>query len=115
MDMSKKRNYRNISLTICMFFIMFAFVINGVAKTKKEEQKTEAHHALQQEDIKENKYIIKIYNGKLAVFENKSDKPFFITEISERSLRNYDREMLANGIFANSDIELAMLLEDFGS
>ena len=60
-------------------------------------------------------FIIKLYEGRIAVFEPQSDAPLRITEISEESLRHFDREKLKAGITVASEEELLMRLEDFGS
>ena len=62
------------------------------------------------------KYIMKLYNGALAVFDaDDLNEPQYITGIDERTLRDKDREAFAKGVPVYSDEELASLLEDYGS
>ncbi len=108
-----KFSKRNITIIACMFFIMTAFIANGISHLQKSEEREYTPTVSQQ--ITEKKYILKLYNGKVAVFKEGSDTPSEITDISEHSLRNFDYEQLSLGVVVIGDIELAMRLEDYGS
>lgn len=59
-------------------------------------------------------YIIKEYDGKIAVFSNNFDKPIHTLDSPYvRDLPEYDRELLEEGIVANSKDELTKILEDY--
>lgn len=60
-------------------------------------------------------YVIKNFNGSVAVFEEGNDKPFKITGVSVNTLPYADQEVLKNGIIVNSQSELTRLLEDYCS
>ncbi len=63
-------------------------------------------------------YIVKEYNGQIGVFyQNKGVEHNMkqIVPINVSRLRAQDRKKLSDGIFIESDKELAQLLEDFGS
>lgn len=60
-------------------------------------------------------YIVKDFNGNVAVFETDSDKPFKVTEVATNTLPKIDQERLMEGIVVNSQIELNTLLEDLCS
>lgn len=60
-------------------------------------------------------YIVKDFNGNIAVFEGDSKTPFKITEVCTNTLPKLDQEKLINGIVVNSQIELNTLLEDLCS
>lgn len=60
-------------------------------------------------------YIIKEYNGKLAVFETGSDVPFRITELDISTLPISDQTILNNGIEVSDSKELSRILEDYCS
>lgn len=64
----------------------------------------------------ETVYILREYDGQIAVYVTGDEKePVLLTGILTSSLRKTDRELLAEGIPARGDEELAKLLEDFGS
>lgn len=108
-----KFSKKNIAIIACMFFIMLAFVANGISKLQKSSEYKYAPTVSQQ--MAEKKYVLKLYDGKVAVFKEGSDKPMQITDISEHSLRNFDYEQLSLGVIVVGDVELAMRLEDYGS
>ena len=58
-------------------------------------------------------YYLSIDNGYVAVFYN--DEVVFTSDIEAETLRVVDRELLKEGIRANSYEEILLLLEDFGS
>ncbi len=75
-------------------------------------------------DIKENQadtpnislsYIVKDFNGNIAVFEIGANKPFRITEVSTNTLPKVDQERLREGISVTEQNELNALLEDLCS
>ncbi len=110
--MNEKKRKRNTSVAICLFLIMLAFVVNGVARLQNSEES--ATPVISNEQI-HNEYELKLYEGYLAVFKKGNNTPVKITNITEHSLRNYDKRLLIKGISVSGDIELAKLLEDFGS
>lgn len=107
--LSKKK----LTICICLFFVMTAFIASGISHLQKTETKDYAPTVSQQ--IAEKKYVLKLFNGKVAVFNDGSDSPIQITDISEHSLRNFDYEQLSLGVIVEGDVELAMRLEDYGS
>ncbi len=60
-------------------------------------------------------YIVKDFNGNIAVFENGSNTPFKVTEVCTNTLPKVDQERLAEGIIVHSQTELNTLLEDLCS
>lgn len=60
-------------------------------------------------------YIVKDYNGKIAVFENGSDTPFRITDTYTKNLPQEDKMLLSEGIYIDNDKDLALLLADYCS
>lgn len=103
---------RNMTIIACIFFILLAFIANGISQLQKNEKN---YTPTVSQQITEKKYLLKLYNGKIAVFNEKSEQPIQITDISEHSLRNFDYEQLSLGVVVIGDIELAMRLEDYGS
>ncbi len=60
-------------------------------------------------------YVVKNFNGNIAVFEGNNEKPFKITDVSIKDLPYADQELLLNGIFATKISEVNQILEDYCS
>lgn len=60
-------------------------------------------------------YLLKTYNGRLAVFEQGSDLPYKEFDININTLSDYDKELLENGITADSKEKIRKLIEDYTS
>lgn len=60
-------------------------------------------------------YIVKDFNGNIAVYESNSDKPFKVTDVPISSMPKADQEMLKSGIMVKGESELQSLLEDLCS
>jgi hypothetical protein len=61
------------------------------------------------------KYIVKAYNGIVAVFKVNNEYPFKVLDVSVESLPYADQDMLNKGIYVADDQELNSILEDYGS
>lgn len=69
-------------------------------------------------DISEsvNSYLIKEYEGKIAVFESSGAKPVWVIDSPRvRDLPVYDRALLSVGIPIKSAAELGSIIEDYDS
>jgi hypothetical protein len=60
-------------------------------------------------------YVVKEYNGNIAIFEENSDVPFKVTDIRLCELPEGDKKLLSKGIPASSSQELNCILEDYCS
>lgn len=60
-------------------------------------------------------YIIKEYEGKVACFEENSEKPFLVTETLVKNLPPVDRKMLRGGVEVVGAKSLSRALEDYRS
>lgn len=60
-------------------------------------------------------YILREYNGELAVFRGESDTPYKLLDIPISVMSDYDKEILKAGIFTDSPSELNRLIEDYTS
>lgn len=60
-------------------------------------------------------YLIKDFNGFVAVYYKDKETPALITDTPSLSLRVYDRELLDTGITVGSREELLRILEDLSS
>ncbi len=63
----------------------------------------------------EKGFILKEYEGVIAIFKIGEDVPSELTNIETKYLPSIDRMELKNGIYMENNEELAMMLEDFGS
>lgn len=99
-----------ITVTVALFIVScYAFTFEALTPiqpaTPAEPQNT---------DTETNVYIVKEYNGKIAVFLSNSTAPLYVLDDPYvRDLPEYDREMLKNGIIANNNSELIKILEDY--
>lgn len=60
-------------------------------------------------------YVLKAYNGELAVFRENSEKPYRMLGVDISTFSDYDRQLLSEGILADSQQELNSLIEDYTS
>ena len=112
-----------IAVTGC--FVIFCLVINGIlipslpsVNAENTPPTTQTSHIEKSSEAlskSEEFYILKEYNGKIAVYTSNSDKPIEITNASTAKLPKSDQEALKDGIKAKSKKELNRLLEDFCS
>ncbi len=63
----------------------------------------------------DNGYLLRDWQGYIAVFEGRGDTPTSLTDIETATLNDFDREKLRSGIPARDRTELMSLLEDLGS
>ena len=63
--------------------------------------------------IPEEKYLMKSYGGKLAVFRFHEDHPLLIFDVYVSTLPEYDQRLLQEGIPAEGDEQLTRLIEDY--
>ena len=63
---------------------------------------------------RETRYILKDYNGRIALFKEKEIKPLTVYNIFTNSLPEADIKMLKNGITVKEN-ELERLLEEYTS
>ena len=60
-------------------------------------------------------YVVKSFNGNIAVFDGIHETPFRITDVPVNSLPYTDQEILKKGIAVSSKTELTKILEDYCS
>lgn len=114
---------KRITVAACALFVMLGFIAGGVSQLwefeNAKENEVSAVSATPQtldEKAPENKYVLKIEDGIVVVFnETDMTRPIIVTDIYASTLRHFDREQLTDGIYANGDFELQSMLEDFSS
>lgn len=112
-----------IAVTGC--FVIFCLIINSVlipslpsvnAKSDLNPPRTSSVSETPKNTSQtEQFYILKEYNGKIAIFSSNSDTPINITNASVAKLPKDDQQSLKEGIKAKDEQELNRLLEDFCS
>lgn len=130
--MNKVKNFSPtvILISISVFFIVLSILIlninsrnskisegnNSYSSTISSETPSNAPSNYSS-NVPEEKvvYIVKEYNGKVAVFEKGKEKPFKITEVNTSDLPQADREILKSGIETDSQKKLTTILEDYCS
>lgn len=60
-------------------------------------------------------YILREYENNLAIFRGESESPYKIIRVNLNLLSDYDREMLCEGIEADSESEINRIIEDLTS
>lgn len=60
-------------------------------------------------------YVLKEYEGKLALFRENSEKPYKKLDVDTSTLTDYDKELIRQGIAVKTEKELNALLEDYTS
>lgn len=60
-------------------------------------------------------FVLREYEGRVAVFSPGREMPLSVTTIELETLREQDRKLLLEGLAAEDREELLMLLEDLGS
>lgn len=100
--------------TICIIGTLLSisfFVLpnlNRVSAEKEDYKSTEEVSIVYE-------YIIKNFNGNIAVFQNGKLTPFRVTDVSVSSLPLVDQQLLHEGIMIKDEDELTTMLEDYCS
>lgn len=112
-----------IAVTGC--FVIFCLMINGLLipslpsvnaeNTPQTTQTSSAKENSESSPQPDQFYMLKTYNGKIAVYSSDSDIPIEITGASVAKLPKSDQQALKEGIKVNTKKELNRLLEDFCS
>lgn len=110
----------NKRIVISVFIIFFCFLFVGAVVTftnAKESPKDDNKHqpSISASENESNIYIVKEYNGKIAVFNENMDKPVKTTDSSVDALPEIDRALIKKGIRVEDKAELRKLLEDYCS
>ncbi len=66
------------------------------------------------EDLEQG-YILREYEGRLAVFKDDEAEPLYVFNVSMNTMSDYDKNALQEGIAAKDLTELKTLVEDYTS
>lgn len=100
-------------LGICGFILLCLLITNIVIGNMKTQQNVPS----EENKVSNNSltYIVRDFNGNIAVFDSTTNKPVKVTDVSTDSLPVMDRKMLKDGIEVKGQAELNVLLEDLCS
>lgn len=98
---------------LCGFILLCLLVTNVVIRNIQPEQNIPS----EENKVSNNSltYIVRDFNGNIAVFDSKANEPIRVTDVITSSLPKMDREMLRDGIEVNGQAQLNLLLEDLCS
>lgn len=102
----------------CLIVVMLFFVValpNMMVAAPIEDTTEETSEVSSAVDTKPTMYILKDYNGKIAVFEPSEDTPEQVLDVYVQNLPTMDQQMLKSGIEVDSEQELRNLIEDYDS
>ncbi|MBQ3550752.1 MAG: hypothetical protein IJA41_07200 [Clostridia bacterium] len=98
--------------SVCALAALSAVVLS-LDTAVKQPQSTETP-GTKLSDTEPTGYLIKEYNGKIAVFSKEGTSPLYTFESPYvRDLPEYDRKLLKEGIFADSNAKLLEILQDY--
>ena len=104
---------RKMIIGSCLFVLMC--VITNVLIIPNLHKNTKVSNIEKEATSNIVTYIVKDFNGNIAVYESNSDTPFKITDVPISSMPKADQEMLKSGISVKGENELESLLEDLCS
>jgi len=68
-----------------------------------------------EDEQEEYLYVVRDFNGKVAVFKIGNDVPEYVFNVYTNALPALDQQQLGEGIYAKNDYELRGLIEDYSS
>lgn len=95
-----------IPVAICLLVATFIIYTNNNSNQLEKEIITET---------KTTYYVIKEYNGRIALFVNNNELPKETYEIFTSSLPSEDAEKIRKGITVTNENDLQRILEDYTS
>lgn len=113
----KKMTRKHILYTLVTAMAISAVIVIVSLAYSVKSQRAEAHRKSVENSVVETQeeigYMLKEYNGELAVFRGNSETPFRLLGISASVMSECDRSQLKDGIFVQTESELNRLIEDF--
>ena len=109
----KSSVYAICGLILLAFAFKFAFLKNKNSDEELVENSINSINVTNSQPVEEYKYLLKEFNGKLAVFENGEKAPKMIFDVSIDSLPEVDALALKNGLKIKNEQELNDRIEDF--
>lgn len=100
---------------LAFFFLMASALITTLLSCNKDSNAADATPTEIQQATDYQTYIVREYDGMVAVFYNGQDKPFKITDRYVSALPQQDINDLKQGIEVDDEKKLRKLLEDLCS
>ncbi len=101
---------------VLIFMLMLnAEIIPALAQRKANntDEPDNTQISSQSQTVKYHSYVVKEYNGKIAVFEKGSQSPYRTTDMYINFLPEYDKALLSTGIEVDTQAEVNKVLEDY--
>ncbi len=108
--MTKKKIIYMYILAIAISAIIFILSIGKSFGNEKVTERTETPQT-----VYESGYVLGEYNGKIALFRSGSEEPYKKIDFNVDMLTEYDKQMVRNGIYTDTEQELNRLIEDLTS
>lgn len=101
---------RQFTIIACAMAILLGSIVFAVVRSgnNSARPKVEAHVVSQ-----EICYVLRDYDGKLAVFHKEGLEPVEVFDVFVESLPEMDREILRNGLETTSKKQLLLWIEDY--
>ena len=114
--MSKKKTLFFAGLTLaCGIFCMSFIVIDSFSAPAAAGERKSAAETGSAQQRTADVFIVKEYDGRVAVFTAGSLSPDKVYDTHVSQLPEYDRNLLIDGILANNKEELRKIIEDYTS
>jgi hypothetical protein len=105
-----KKNIKSLLLS-CGLFILFIFILFGILSQFQPDTPADT----QTESVLEYHYVLKEYQGKIAVYSTQDEQPKQIFDIYLNTLPDSDVQRLKEGIPIQSEEQLEEYIQDFDS
>ncbi len=104
----KKSDTIGIGLAVVVFVLSVSIFFYAIGQSEEVAKAQNSEPVTWQ-------YVIREYNGNIAVFEQGNDIPFELYEVPVETLPEEDVKSLQNGIQVRTEQELRRLIEDLTS
>ncbi len=101
--------------TSCFVIVCLIFSFAILTKITNASEEYLDQNLSDEKSSKNSIYIVKNFNGNVAIFESEKSEPIKITEVYVNNLPYQDQQNLEIGISVESKEELNFLLEDLCS
>lgn len=103
---------KSMAIILTGFILLLSVIVSSNFELKEEKL---SQTLSEQQSLNTKEYVVKNYNGYVAVFKENSNLPVIKTDTPVNSLPYDDQEKLKKGISVKGDISLRKCLEDYCS
>ncbi len=107
------RTNLQISLLLTAMTISAVLILTTAGNTMRQEKSARVEQVAAATEPPPIGFVMKAYQGKIALFRENSEQPFQILDFETYLLPDADREALEQGIYADTQEELLSILEDW--